>query len=81
MVMVTPADVTDRQAACGMLPHLRTRFRRVRLLWADGGYTGRLVDWAREHLRLTVEIVKRPDDTRESPCFPAAGAWNGPSPG
>ncbi len=62
MVLVTPANVTDRQAACGMLPHLRARYRRIRLLWADGGYSGRLVDWAREHLRLAVQIVKRTDD-------------------
>jgi transposase len=64
MVLVTPADVTDREAACGMLPHLLVRHRRIRLVWADGGYSGRLVDWARHKLRLTLEIVKRSDDTR-----------------
>ncbi|MEO3853247.1 IS5 family transposase [Streptomyces sp. B8F3] len=64
MVLVTPADVTDRDAACGMLPRLLARHRKVRLVWADGGYTGRLVDWARNRLRLTLEIVKRSDNTR-----------------
>ncbi len=63
MVLVTPADTTDRDAACGMLQHLRARYRKLRLLWADGGYTGRLVDWAREKLQLTLEIIKRSDDT------------------
>ncbi|WP_308377395.1 transposase [Streptomyces sp. ISL-99] len=43
MVLVTAADVTDRQAAHIMLPRLRTRFRKISLVWADGGYTGRLV--------------------------------------
>lgn len=62
MVLVTPADVTDRDAACGILPPLRARYRRIRLVWADGGYTGRLVDWAHEKLQLTLEIVKRSDD-------------------
>ncbi|MFJ1758661.1 IS5 family transposase [Kitasatospora sp. NPDC088134] len=61
MVLVTPADTTDRDAACGMLPHLVARYRTIRLLWADGGYTGRLVDWAKDTLRLTLEIVKRSD--------------------
>ena len=30
------------------------------LVWADGGYTGPLLDWARKTLRLVVEIVQRP---------------------
>ena len=62
MVLVTAADVTDRRAARMMLPRLRTRFRKVSLMWADGGYTGQLVDWAREKLQLTLQIVKRSDD-------------------
>ncbi|MDQ0605075.1 transposase [Streptomyces canus] len=37
MVWVTAADVTDRQAARAMLPVLRTRFRKITLVWADGG--------------------------------------------
>ncbi|MFJ7067908.1 transposase [Streptomyces sp. NPDC101115] len=39
------------------------RHRNIRLVWADGGYSGRLVDRARETLRLTLQIVKRTDDT------------------
>ncbi|WP_406177427.1 IS5 family transposase [Streptomyces sp. NBC_00996] len=62
MVLVTAGDVTDRRAARAMLPHLRARFRKISLVWADGGYTGRLVAWAKEKLQLTLEIVKRSDD-------------------
>jgi transposase len=62
MVMVTAANVTDREAARIMLPRLRARFRELSLVWADGGYTGRLVDWAKEKLQLTLQIVKRSDD-------------------
>jgi transposase len=36
--------------------------RRIRLAWADGGYAGKLVAWAAEHLNLTLQIVKRSDD-------------------
>ncbi|TDT94130.1 transposase [Streptomyces sp. 846.5] len=61
-VMVTAASVTDRDAAMPLLAQVRSRFRRITLVWADGGYTGRLVSWARETLRLTLEIVKRSDD-------------------
>ncbi|MER8062595.1 MULTISPECIES: transposase [unclassified Streptomyces] len=61
MVLVTDANVTDRQAARVMMPCLRARFRKITLVWADGGYTGRLVTWAKEKLQLTLEIVKRSD--------------------
>ncbi|WAX80193.1 IS5 family transposase [Streptomyces sp. KMM 9044] len=64
MVMVTAANVTDRQAARIMLPGLRERFRELTLVWADGGYTGRLVDCAKEELQLTLQIVKRSDDMK-----------------
>ncbi|MFJ8391170.1 IS5 family transposase [Streptomyces sp. NPDC094438] len=62
MALVTAANVTDRQAAQVILPQLRARFRKITLIWADSGYTGRLVDWAKKALRLTLEIVKRSDD-------------------
>lgn len=62
VVAVTAGDVTDRQAAGVLLPQLRARFRRITLVWADSGYTGPLVTWAREKLHLTLEIVKRSDD-------------------
>jgi transposase len=41
-------------ADCTVAPHL---------VWADGGYTGGLVDWCRQKLAFTLEIVKRTDDT------------------
>ncbi|WP_405863628.1 IS5 family transposase [Streptomyces sp. NBC_00005] len=64
MVPVTAAHVTDRQAARIMLPRLQTRFKKISLVWADGGYTGVLVDWAKEKLQLTLQIVKRSDDMK-----------------
>ncbi|WP_189827959.1 IS5 family transposase [Streptomyces finlayi] len=62
MVLVTAGNVTDRQAAHMMLPPLHARFRKSTLIWADNGYTGHLVTWAKEKLRLTLQIVKRSDD-------------------
>lgn len=59
---VTPASTTDRDAATAILPALRNRFRTLRLVWADSGYTGHLVDWAANTLGLTLEIVKRTDN-------------------
>lgn len=62
-VAVTAASVQDREAPVGLLERLRGLYFSTRLVWADGGYAGRLVDWAAENLHLILEIVRRPDDT------------------
>jgi transposase len=64
VVMVTAASVQDRDGACGLLSLLRERFSTIRMVWADGGYGGRLVTWAAQVIRLTVTIVKRTDDMK-----------------
>ena len=63
-VMVTAASVQDRDGAHPVLALLRERFSTIGLVWADGGYAGRLVTWARQVLGLAVTIVKRSDDLR-----------------
>ena len=62
-VIVTAASVQDRDAAFGLLALLRERFSTISLIWADGGYAGRLVSWACQVLALTLTIIKRSDDT------------------
>ncbi|MGH3764274.1 MAG: transposase [Pseudonocardiaceae bacterium] len=44
VVMVTAASVQDRDGACRLLALLRERFCTITLVWADGGYAGRLVN-------------------------------------
>ncbi|MFJ9131439.1 MULTISPECIES: IS5 family transposase [unclassified Streptomyces] len=61
-VLVTPASTTDREAARTLLPTVKERFRRLARVWADGGYTGHLVDWAAQHLDVVVEVIRRSDD-------------------
>jgi transposase len=62
-VIVTAASVQDRDGAFRLLAVLRERCSTIALVWADGGYAGRLVSWAHTVLALTVTIVKRTDDT------------------
>ncbi len=69
-VLVTPASVTDRNAACGMLPALRESFRRLRLIWADGAYTGDVLTEAAHRLGLRLDIVRRSDDSRGFTVLP-----------
>jgi transposase len=62
-VVVTAASVQDRDAGMPLLERLRTLYFSIHLVWADGGYAGRLVDWAAEKCGLTLQIVKRSYDT------------------
>ena len=67
VVVVHAAGVQDREGAKRVLQTLRHRCTRVRLIWADGGYSGALLDGVRT-LRprhpLRLEIVKRSDDLK-----------------
>jgi transposase len=60
-VLVTAAGVQDRDGARPLLWNLRRAFRAVKLAWADSGYAGKLVTWAKATLkpRLTLQTVKR----------------------
>lgn len=64
MVTVTAASMQDRDTAHRLLALLRQHFSTITLVWADGGYSGRLVTWAKTVLHLTITIVKRTDDTK-----------------
>ena len=68
-VAVHSAAVQDRDGAkfvlarlimlklAGMLP-------RLKLIWADGGYAGKLVDWVSAASGWVLQIVKRSDDAK-----------------
>ncbi|MEB3371793.1 transposase [Saccharopolyspora mangrovi] len=58
-VLVTSAGMQDRVAARNLLARLRNVCPSIRHLWADSGYTGTLITWARTLLGLTVEIVAK----------------------
>jgi transposase len=58
-VVITPADVADRDAAREVLSYAAAL--GIRHVWADQGYNQRtLITWAKTTLDLTLEIVKRP---------------------
>ena len=58
-VVVTAASIQDRDAAHRLLAALRGSFSTIGLVWADGGYPGRLLIWAKDVLTLTMQIIKR----------------------
>lgn len=64
-LVVHAANVQDRDGAKLAMAQLnekrkgRRLFPRLKLIWADGGYAGQLIDWAKHLGRWTLEIVKR----------------------
>jgi transposase len=56
-VLVTAASVQDRTAARDLLTRMRGVCPTIRHLWADSGYTGTLLAWARSLFDLTIEIM------------------------
>jgi hypothetical protein len=53
------------------------------LIFADGGYAGRLVAFARRMLRIVVHVVRKPEGNAASPspCLPRRPVWRAPCPG
>ncbi|MFH9862155.1 IS5 family transposase [Streptomyces sp. NPDC017202] len=63
-VMVTAADVGDRTAAKVLLEQVAEAHHRLALVWADGSYTGSLVEYCLATFALVLAIVKRSDDQK-----------------
>lgn len=66
-MVVTGADVQDRDGAQTLLRILRHRFTRLRCLWADSAYTGFLATWLfwlRPCRRVRLEIIKRSEQAK-----------------
>ena len=64
VVMVHSAGIQDRDGAKQVLAALVARFPGLRLIWADGGYAGKLVAWVATVMQRTLTIVKRPRHTQ-----------------
>ena len=60
-VIVHSAGIQDRVAARAVLMRLFCLFGTIRTVFVDGGYTGTLIDWAKQMFGYTVEVVKRTD--------------------
>ena len=70
MVVVHAANVQDRDGARLVLRPIHKRFARLRVIWADGGYAGELVDWARRIGHWTLQIVRRDEAKRYFEVLP-----------
>jgi putative transposase len=62
-VLVTMANMSDGKAAIELLKTLpKVLFKRLRRIWADGGYRGEFVEWvAKKFKKIVVAITLRRD--------------------
>jgi putative transposase len=58
-IIVHSAAIQDRDGAKLLLLRVKGCLPRVKLIWADGGYAGKLVQWVEDETSWTLEIVKR----------------------
>ena len=60
-VLVHSASLQDRDGARLVLEKLKSLFPTLKVVYADGGYTGKLVQWVQRLTAFVLQIVKRTD--------------------
>ena len=63
-VVVTAASVSDPQGARLLFRRLGGASKKLRKVWVDGAYRGKLVEWAVEHVWFILQPVMRCDDVK-----------------
>ena len=69
-VVVHSAGIQDRDGAKLLLERCKNRFPRLELIWADGGYKGKLITWVKQECGWRLEIVKKPADQKGFAVLP-----------
>ena len=70
-VVVHPADIQDRDGAKWVFASLPdTLWERLKKVWADGGYRGKLADWLSQFHDVQLEVVERPADQKGFAVLP-----------
>ena len=59
VVMVTAASMQDRDGGRHLVTRMALTTPTLRLVWADGGYAGKLIDFAHTFWRVTIQIVNK----------------------
>lgn len=70
VVLVTAASLQDRDGGRLVLDKARMKMPSIALVWADGGYAGRCVEFARRLLHITLTIVRKPAGQRTFEVLP-----------
>ena len=67
---VLTADVQDRDGAKILFSEIKEQMPRLSLIWADGGYRGKLIEWVAVQCLWVLEIVKRNDSLKQFVVLP-----------
>lgn len=71
VVVVTAANVTERDGAKRVFEALTGSCKKLRRVWVDGGYSGpNLLAWVAERFRFVLEVVTRPPGTQGFKLLP-----------
>jgi putative transposase len=69
-VVVHSAGIQDRDGAKLVFEKIKNDLPRLALVWADGGYSGQLIEWVKRECGWILEIVKRSDDVKGFKLLP-----------
>lgn len=61
MIVVHSAGIQDRVGVKSLLIKMAQKYRRLEVIFADGGYTGTLIAWCFAMFHWTIKIIKRND--------------------
>jgi putative transposase len=59
VVIVHAASIVDCKGAKQVIAKLFETLDTVKLIWADGGYKGKLIDWVKKEFDCVLEVVKK----------------------
>jgi len=58
-IKITIASVQDRDAAKSLFKNLDGSCKKLRLIWVDGGYRGKLIDWVKSKFKFHLSPILR----------------------
>ena len=70
VVLVTAGSVQDRDGGRDVLARARMAMPSITLVWADGGYAGKLIAWVEQRCRIILQIVRKPEGQRTFEVLP-----------
>lgn len=59
MIVMHSASIQDRVGVKALFIKMAEKYRGLKTIFADGGYTGKLIAWCFAMFHWTIEIVKR----------------------
>jgi transposase len=70
VVLVTAASIQDRDGGRRVLGKAKMAMPSIALVWADGGYAGKLVAWVARRCRILLQIVRKLEGQRTFEVLP-----------